>query len=159
MCKGTWTCMFKAMLLEITNKKITNDDSNNDRDIIWVSIRKRMIKGNILLHWSIWSIYVTSKTMLGLKKNCYTIINIVLKHLGIVKHAEQHIGTRNIKILMWERKGGLKTKNTKQYILFLPPHRPTKKEEENMTKCFNLTKLGGKPKGICYNVLCISLYD
>lgn len=33
------------------------------------------------------------------------------------------------------------------------------KEEENMVKCFNLTKLGGKSKGICYNVLCISLYD
>lgn len=36
--------MFKAMLLEITAKKITNDDSNNNRDIIWVPIRKRMIK-------------------------------------------------------------------------------------------------------------------
>ena len=62
---------------------------------------------------------------------------------------------------MWERNGGLKTKNTKQYILFLSPphHRPTKKEEENMTKYFNLTKPGGKSKGICYNVLCISLYD
>ena len=48
-------------------------------------------------------------------------------------------------------------------VYFIPPpppaNRPTKKEEENMTKCFNLTKLGGKPKGICYNVLCISLYD
>ena len=42
--------MFKAMLLEITNKKITNDDSNNDRDTVWAPIRKRMIKGSILLH-------------------------------------------------------------------------------------------------------------
>ena len=40
------------------------------------------------------------KNNAGLKKNSYTIINIVLKHLGIVKHAEQHISTRNIKILM-----------------------------------------------------------
>lgn len=99
-----------------------------------------------------------SKTMLGFKKkNSYTIINVVMKHLGSLKHAEQHIGTRNIKILLGKRNGGLKTKNTKQYILCLPPF--PKKEEENMVECFNLTKLGGKSKGICYNVLCISLYD
>ena len=79
-----------------------------------------------------------------------------MKHLGSLKHAEQHIGTRNIKILLGKRNGGLKTKNTKQYILCLPPF--PKKEEENMVECFNLTKLGGKSKGICYNVLCISLY-
>lgn len=44
-----------------------------------------------------------------------------MKHLGSLKHAEQHIGTRNIKILLGKRNGGLKTKNTKQFILFLPP--------------------------------------
>lgn len=59
------------------------------------------------------------KNNAGFKKNSYTMINVVLKHLGSLKHAEQHIGTRNIKTLKWERDGWLKTKNTKQYVLFL----------------------------------------
>lgn len=39
----------------------------------------------------------------GFKKHSYTIINVVMKHLGSLKHAEQHIGTRNIKILLGKR--------------------------------------------------------
>ena len=81
------------------------------------------------------------KNNAGFKKNSYTVINVVLKHLGSLKHAEQHIGTRNIKTLMWERNGWLKTKNTKQLCSI--SFTPKRKEEESMAKCFNLTKLGG----------------